>query len=262
MRLLMQMAVLAGFMCVGIWLAGQPSPEIHLNNLFAAPSMAHLFGTDELGRDVLLRLLQGIITSLTVAGGVVLMAAAIGVPLGLLSGYYKGWPDILLQRVSDIVLSFPGILLAIAIAALLKPGIENIIFALGLLGWVGFYRLARVETQAIAAHDFVHAAKLEGRSLPGILRQHILPNIASPLFVEAVFVMAGAILAEAGLSFLGVGLALETPSLGTMLREGVRTMVVAPHLVIFPGLALMFLTFLFNMVGDAWRDRLDKRSQN
>ena len=233
---------------------------VELANLFAAPSSAHFLGTDELGRDVLSRLLVGLKLSVYVGLVVVCVSSFIGITLGLISGYVGGWVDVILMRITDVFLAFPGILLAIAFASLLGPGVENVIMALCLMSWVGFARLSRAEALRLRHQDFVHAAKVSGATPVRIIGRHILPNAAAPLIVEAVFATAGAMIAEAGLSFLGLGVQPPNPSLGAMLREGARYMLVAPHLVLAPGLALMALVLALNIFGDRLRDKLDART--
>ncbi len=235
---------------------------IQLSYMMQPPSAAFLLGTDELGRDMLSRLGQGIILSFGVGLSVLLCSAFIGIGIGLLSGWCGRWIDVVLMRITDVFLSFPGILLAIAFAALAGPGIITVILALSLSGWVGFARLTRVQTLVVRQQEYVHAAQLEGVPVRHILLKHILPNISAPLLVEAAFIVAGAMLAEAGLSFLGIGINPPTPSLGGMLREGARYLLVAPHLVLFPGIVLTSLVLIFNTLGDKARDKLDKRTQH
>jgi peptide/nickel transport system permease protein len=170
--------------------------------------------------------------------------------------------DAVLMRITDIFLSFPGILIAICFAALTGPDIKNVIFALGLMGWVSFARLARVQTLKIKNEDYVQSAIISGTSTFTILMVCVLPNIAAPLIIESVFTIAGAMLSEAGLSFLGIGIQAPDPSLGSMLREGARYLLVAPHLVVVPGATLMCIVFTLNLAGDKLRDTLDKREED
>lgn len=233
---------------------------IQLDQLFLPPFVAaqHLLGTDELGRDIFSRLLLGVQVSLLVGFFVLLISGTIGVLLGMVSGWCGGRVDMLLMRITEVFLSFPGILIAIAFAALSGPGLANVVLALGLMGWVTFARLARVQTLALKNTDFINAALISGVKRPVVLLRYVLPNIAGPLIVEAIFTMAGAMLAEAGLSFLGVGLQPPAPSLGAMLREGGRYMLNAPHLVIIPGAVLMALVLAFYVIGDKVRGGLEK----
>lgn len=232
---------------------------INLEALFHPPSLTHLFGTDELGRDVLARLVRGMWLSIQVGVAVLLLAGSIGTTIGVMSGWFGGWVDALLMRVTDVFLAFPGILIAIAFTALAGPGVENVVLALGLMGWVTFARLARVQTLALKGREHIQAAVLCGTGTVRLLLLRVLPNISAPLIVEGIFTVAGAIVAEAGLSFLGIGVPPPEPSLGTMLREGARYMLVSPHLVLVPGIALMMLVLALNVLGDKLRERLDVR---
>lgn len=237
--------------------------HISLENILQGFSNEHYFGTDELGRDVLSRLISGVKVSLMVGFWVLVLTSTIGIFVGILSGWYGGWIDMVLMRITDIFLSFPGVLIAICFAALTEPDIKNVIFALGLMGWVSFARLARVQTLAIKKQEYIQAAHLSGVSGFVIVCFYVLPNIAAPLIVESVFTVAGAILAEAGLSFLGIGIQPPDASLGSMLREGARYMLMAPHLVVVPGVTLMLIVLCLNLVGDALRDKMDmKRSKD
>jgi peptide/nickel transport system permease protein len=234
--------------------------QMNLRAMMHPPSATHWLGTDELGRDMLTRLGIGMRLSVFVGVMVVIVCAVVGTVIGIISGYLGGWVDSLLMRITDVFLSFPGILMAIAFAALAGPGVWNVIMALCLMGWVGFARLARAQTLSLREAEFIRAAELSGVGFWRILGVYILPNSAAPLIVEASFSMAGAMLAEAGLSFLGIGVQPPDPSLGAMLREGARYMLVAPHMVMAPGLALMGLVLMMNALGDKLRDRLDVRS--
>tara|TARA_R110000868_G_scaffold190862_2_gene434952 strand:- start:17959 stop:18753 length:795 start_codon:yes stop_codon:yes gene_type:complete len=230
---------------------------IHLESILNAPSSAYWLGTDELGRDVLPRLIDGVKVSLTVGVSVLLLAGTIGVVIGVVSGWYGGIVDTVLMRITDVFLSFPGVLIAICFAALTEPDVKNVIFALGLMGWVSFARLARVQTLSIKNLEYMQAAHLGGVGTVRMLSHYVLPNIAAPLIVESIFTIAGAMLSEAGLSFLGIGIQPPDASLGAMLREGARYMLMAPHLVVVPGVTLMLLVFSLNLAGDKIRDRLD-----
>ena len=241
------------------WLTGQSPYTNHLTALMLPPNGAFLLGSDELGRDILSRLALGFRLSIGVGMSVALFTGLIGVTLGLVSGYVGGWLDSLLMRITDVFLAFPGILLAIAFAAVAGPGIGNVVLALCLMGWVGFARLARAQALSLRQREFVQAAQVAGTPSWRILLAHVLPNAAAPLIVEGVFTVAGAMIAEAGLSFLGIGVQPPYPSLGSMLREGARYMLVAPHLVLAPGLTLMSLVLVLNILGDRLRDRLDAR---
>jgi peptide/nickel transport system permease protein len=242
-------------------LTGLDGHAIDLDAVLTGMNTSHLLGTDALGRDVLARLSEGLQLSLLVGLTVVLFGGMVGISIGMAAGWMGGRIDTLLMRVADIVLSFPGILLAIALAAMLGPGVENLVLALVAVGWVGFARLSRVQTLSFKSAPFVEAAVANGSGLPYIAVRHLLPNIAAPLLVEASFGLAAVIIGEAGLSFLGVGVQPPDASLGTMIREGTRLMLVSPTLVIWPGLILFSLVMAVNLVGDALRDKLDVRME-
>ena len=233
--------------------------RVSLPQLLAGPGPEHWLGTDELGRPVLDRLLLGARVSLFVAVTVVLFSAAVGVLIGTLAGFAGGWVDRAVGWLIDVFLAFPGILLAIALAAVLGPGLDNLVFALAVMGWVGFARLARVQAMALRDSEHVQAARALGAGPGRILLRHLWPLMAAPLLVEASFGIAGAVVAEAGLSFLGLGVQPPQASWGGMIRDGVRYMLVAPHLVLAPGLALSLVVLAVNRLGDRLRDRLDVR---
>ncbi len=230
---------------------------IDLTNILAKPDLANWFGFDELGRPIADRLVNGARTSFFVAISVVALGITIGGILGMASGYFSGWVDQIFVRVVDIMLAFPGLLLAIALAGALGPGIENVIFALVIVGWVGYARLARGQVLAIKHADHVIAAQALGASSWRIMWRHLFPLITAPLLIEASFGIASAIIAEAGLSFLGLGVQPPEASWGSMIRDGTRYMLVAPHLVIIPGLTLMAVVLAANLLGDWLRDWLD-----
>ncbi|TVQ92127.1 MAG: ABC transporter permease [Chromatiaceae bacterium] len=240
------------------WLGLEPN-RIDLPRILAAPGAAHLLGTDDLGRPVLDRLLVGAQTSLFVGVGVVLLSALVGSLIGGTAALAGGWVDLLIVRIVDVFLAFPGILLAIALAGLLGPGLFNVIFALGAVGWVGYARLARAQVLSLRSRDHVLAARALGVGQARILWRHLLPLALAPLLVEATFGIAATIIAEAGLSFLGLGVQPPAASWGSMIRDGVAYMLVAPHLVLAPGLTLMLVVLAINLLGDRLRDRLDVR---
>jgi len=242
-------------------LHGQNGHRVDLNAVLAGMSFAHPLGCDDLGRDVLARLAEAIRLSLGVGFGVITLAGIIGISLGVVAGWYGGWVDALLMRLADIVLSFPGILLAIAMAAMLGPSVENIVYALVVVGWVGFARLARGQVLSLKHAPFIEASFAAGSGFFFQMTRHLLPNIAAPLLVEASFGLAAVIIGEAGLSFLGVGVQPPAASLGTMIREGTNLMLVAPAQVVWPGLVLFLLVMGVNILGDALRDRLDVRRE-
>lgn len=235
--------------------------RVDLPQILAAPSWSLPLGADDLGRPVLDRLLVGARTSFVVAVGVVVLSASIGALIGGIAGYAGGWLDLVIVRIIDVFLAFPGILLAIALAGVLGPGIGNVIIALSVVGWVGYARLMRAQILSLATREHVIAAHALGVRPARMLLRHLLPLAIAPLIVEATFGIAGAILAEAGLSFLGLGVQPPAASWGSMIRDGVAYMLVSPHLVIAPGLAIMLVVLAINLLGDRLRDRLDVRHQ-
>ncbi len=227
-----------------------------------APSAHHLFGTDELGRDILSRILYGARISMIVGVSVVAGSLLLGTIVGSLAGYYGGLIDRFINViVMNAFLSFPGILLAIAFVAFLGPGLWNLIFALVIGGWVGYARLVRAQVLAAREREYVEAARALGASDFRILARHILPNIMQPVIVQAAIGMAGAILAEGTMSFLGLGVPTPVPSWGAMLNDGRSHLFDSPHVILFPAFAVMLAVLAFNFVGDAMRDFLDPRSR-
>jgi peptide/nickel transport system permease protein len=234
--------------------------QVDLPNILSAPSSQHILGNDELGRPVLDRLLMGSRTSFLVALWVVLISAMFGTTVGAFAAYSGGVVDLILVRIIDIFLAFPGILLAIALAGVMGPGIDNVIIALSIVGWVGFARLSRAQVLTLKHRDHVVAAVALGQGSLPIIRQHLLPLIAAPLIIEATFGVAGVVIAEAGLSFLGLGVQPPEASWGSMIRDGARYMLVAPHLVLAPGVCIMLVVLSINLLGDRMRDRLDVKN--
>ncbi|HEY1924522.1 MAG TPA: ABC transporter permease [Candidatus Acidoferrum sp.] len=227
------------------------------------PSWSHWMGTDELGRDTLSRTIYGARISLMVAVSVVFGCGSTGLVIGMLAGYAGGWFDRFVNLLLiNAFLSFPGILLAIAFAAFLGPGISKVIMALVITGWAGYARLARAQVLKVKELEFILAARSLGASHLRILTAHLLPNILQPILIQATIGMAGAILAESTLSFLGLGVLAPTPSWGAMLNDARSHLFDAPHLVIFPALAVMLAVLAFNLLGDAWRDWLDPRTRS
>ena len=244
------------------WITPEDPAAINLPTRLDGVSHAHWFGTDELGRDILSRVIYGARISLLVGGSVVLTSLALGLVMGSIAGYYGGAIDRFVNVVlMNAFLSFPGILIAIAFVAFRGPGIFNLVVALSLGGWVGYARLVRGQVLAAREREYVEAARALGASDLRILGRHILPNIIQPVIVQAAIGMAGAILAEATMSFLGLGVPPPTASWGTMLNDGRAYLFEAPHLVIFPALAVMLAVLSFNFIGDALRDYLDPRSR-
>jgi peptide/nickel transport system permease protein len=224
-------------------------------------SIEHPLGTDKLGRDILSRMIYGARISLLVGCATVALSLAIGFALGSLSGYFGGWVDQSMMRLVDILMAFPGILLAIAFTAVLGPGLDHVILALCLIGWTTYARLVRGEILALREREFIHAARALGCGPRRIILRHLLPNLLPPLLIQATFGLAAAIVAEGSLSFLGLGVEPPTPSWGSMLNDGRQFLLVAPHLTSYPGLALMLTVLALNLVGDAIQDQLDRRNQ-
>jgi peptide/nickel transport system permease protein len=244
------------------WLASQNPASIDLPSRLEGPSPSHWCGTDELGRDILARLIYGSRISMLVGTCVVAASLAIGLIVGSVAGFYGGGIDRFVNVIlMNAFLSFPGILLAIAFVAFRGPGIFNLIFALSLGGWVGYARLVRAQVLVVREREFVEAAKALGASDLRVIIRHILPNIIQPIVVQAAIGMAGAILAEATMSFLGLGVPPPTASWGAMLNDGRAHLFDAPHLVIFPAAVVMLAVLSFNFIGDAMRDALDPRSR-
>jgi peptide/nickel transport system permease protein len=231
--------------------------RIDLGRILVTPSLDGLLGADDLGRDILARLIAGARVALLVAISVTAVTLTAGTVLGLAAGYFGGWVDRILMHVTDVFMAFPGILLAIAFAAVLGPGIGNLILALCLTSWVGYARLTRAQALSLRNRQHVLAAESLGASVPRIMLRHMLPLLAAPLVVEATYSIASLIIAEASLSFLGLGIQAPAASWGAMLRDGVRYLLVAPHYVLVVGLSLMSLVLAVNVLGDKLRDILD-----
>lgn len=240
-------------------LLGLHGNEIDLHRVLASPSLEQWLGADDLGRDILSRILRGVEVSFVVAITVTFFTMLVGVFIGMVSGFYGGKIDRLLMQVTDIFLAFPGILLAIAFAAVLGPGLVNLVFALCLTGWVSYARLTRGQTLALRSRQHVLAAESLGASPLRLMRKHILPMLGSVLMVEATYSLASIMIAEASLSFLGLGIQAPNASWGAMLRDGVRYMLIAPHYVLMVGLSLMSLILAINLGGDYLRDKMDVR---
>jgi peptide/nickel transport system permease protein len=245
------------------WLAPYDPVAQNLPARLLAPTAAHWMGTDELGRDILSRIIFGTRVSTLVSVCVVFGAGVIGLAIGAVAGYFGGWFDRFVNIILiNAFLSFPGILLAIAFAAFLGPGLDKVILALVVTGWAGYARLARAQILQANEMEYVLAARSLGASHARILVGHLLPNILQPILVQATIAMAGAILAESTLSFLGVGVLAPMPSWGAMLNDARGHLFDAPHLVIFPALAVMTAVLAFNLLGDALRDWLDPRMRS
>jgi peptide/nickel transport system permease protein len=257
--------LLAAFVLGGLtapWIAPHSPASIDLLHRLEGPSLTHPAGTDELGRDTLSRLLWGARLSLAISVSVVLVSLALGLAIGGLAGYLGGWVDTVMSTFAmNTFLALPGILLAIAFAAFLGPGFTNLVLALAIGGWAGYARLVRAQVMAVRDREYVDAARAVGASGPRIFFRHILPNVIQPILVQAAIGMAGVILAEATLSFLGLGIPVPAPSWGAMLNDARSHLFDSPHLVLFPALAIAIAVLGFNFLGDALRDQLDPRTR-
>jgi peptide/nickel transport system permease protein len=264
------LALLGIFLLIGFLFAALFAPllaphnpaAIDLNHRLMAPNASHWLGADELGRDILSRILYGARLSLSIAVSVVACSLGLGIVFGGIAGYCGGVIDTVINTFAmNAFMAMPGILLAIAFVAFLGPGMINLILALSIGGWVGYARLVRAQVLAVREREFVEAARALGASNLRIFLLHILPNIVQPLIVQSAIGMAGAVLAEATLSFLGLGVPPPTASWGSMLDEARSHLFDAPHLVIFPALAVVLCVLCFNFLGDALRDYLDPRTR-
>lgn len=257
--------MVAVFICFALfapWIAPQDPAHINLADRLQGMSSAHWFGTDELGRDIFSRVVFGARISMLVGVGVVTASLALALVIGSMAGYYGGKLDRFINIVvMNSFLSFPGILLAIAFVAFVGPGIFNLIIALALGGWVGYARLIRGQVLLTRERQFVEAARASGAGDWWIITRHILPNIIQPVVVQSAIGMAAAVLAEATMSFLGLGVPPPTASWGSMLNDGRSHLFDSPHLVLFPAAAVMLTVLSFNFIGDALRDHLDPRSR-
>ncbi len=270
----MNRLTIIGFLIVAIlvivaifapWIATYDVGATNLSIRYLPPSAQHLFGTDSTGRDIFSRIVFGSRISLEVGIIVVSVSAIVGTLLGALAGYYGGWIDrIISGYVFNVFLAFPGLLLAIAMVAFLGPGLNKLIFALCIIGWVGYARLIRGQVLKVREYDFVQAARALGARDGRILLVHILPNAIQPLIVQASLGMAGAVLSEAALSFLGLGVPPPAPSWGVMIEEArdLSTLQAAPHALIFPGIAIALTVLAFNFIGDGLREYLDPRQRS
>ncbi|HZI78618.1 MAG TPA: ABC transporter permease [Vicinamibacterales bacterium] len=256
--LIVAVAVLAAL--IGPIVAPFDSAAQDLALRLTGPSAQHWFGLDELGRDILSRVLAGARISILVGLVVVSISATVGMAVGAAAGYFGGRVDEILSRAIDILMAFPGLLLAIAMVAVLGPSLFNVVFALSLIGWVGYARLVRGQVLRARELEFVQAARALGASTPRVLVRHVIPTTLPAVTVQATLGMGGAILAEASLSFLGLGVQPPTPSWGTMLNYGRIHLLDAPHLTVFPGLAIAVLVLGFNFLGDGLRDALDPKA--
>jgi len=241
-------------------LAPHDPTEQVLAESFRYPSAGHPMGQDNLGRDILSRVIYGARVSLLVGLATVTISLALGLSIGMAAGYLGGWVDALVARAIDVLLAFPGILLAIALTGVLGPGLDHVVLALCAIGWTAYARLVRGEVMRLKESEFVEAAQALGLGHRRILFGHLLPMVAGPVMVQATFGTAGAIVAEASLSFLGLGAQPPTASWGAMLNDGRAFVLVAPHMTVFPGLAIMLTVLAINLIGEGLRDLLDVRS--
>ena len=252
-------AVLAAVL--GPWVVPVDPAAQQLALRLEPPTGVHIFGLDELGRDIFARLLLGARISLLVGLVVVGVSAIVGVTLGSIAGYFGGRVDEIISRIMDVMMAFPGLLLAIAMVAVLGPSLTNVVLALTIIGWVGYARVVRGQVLRAREFEFVQAARALGATVPRILLRHVIPTTLPAVTVQATLGMGAAILNEAALSFLGLGVQPPTPSWGTMLNYGRQHLLNAPHLTVFPGIAIAILVLGFNFLGDGLRDRLDPASK-
>lgn len=256
------LAVLVAFVLVGAFaplLTPHDPTQNRLSDALLPPSSAHLLGTDHLGRDLLTRILYGTRYSLFTGFGAIAIGLAVGVPLGVVSGYFGGWVDLVTQRFVDVLLSFPGFLLALSLVAVLGVGIGNVILSVGIGAIPSFVRLVRASTLNLRAQPFVEAARSLGVPQARIIFRHVLPNTLAPVIVQATLSLGSALLVAAGLGFLGLGVQPPTPEWGTMLGEGRQYIFAATNLATFPGLAIFVAVLAFNLLGDGLRDATDPR---
>lgn len=254
--------VLIGMMVLALfapWIAPYDPLATSWTLVRKAPSAAHWFGTDEVGRDLLSRIIWGARASLSAGVIAVAISVGVGVPTGMVAGYVGGWTDALISRLTDAMLAIPFLILAIALAAFLGPSLGNAMIAIGVTATPIFVRLARGQVLAARAEDYVEAARAVGNPPARILLRHILPNILPPVMVQATLAVAAAIIAEASLSFLGLGQQPPAPSWGSMLNTSQRFLTQAPWMAIFPGLAIFLTVLAFNLFGDGLRDAMDPR---
>ncbi|MCU7818205.1 MAG: ABC transporter permease [gamma proteobacterium symbiont of Lucinoma myriamae] len=234
--------------------------DIVLEKILLTSDVQSFFGYDDLGRPLFDRLMVGAYTSFVITFGVIFVSLLVGTTIGVISGYVGGHWDHFIVRIIDIFLAFPGILLAIALSGLMGPGITNVIIALSVVSWVGYARLSRAQVMAIKQREHVQSAQALGASHGRIILFHILPLIVAPLIIEFTFGIASVVIAEAGLSFLGLGVQAPEASWGSMIRDGTQYLLMAPHMVLVPGISLMLVVLAVNMLGDAVRDKLDVKS--
>ena len=243
------------------WLAPYDPLQTSWTAVRKPPTAMHLFGTDEIGRDVLSRVAWGARASLLAGVVSVCISLSLGVPIGLVAGYVGGWVDALISRITDAMLACPFLILAIALAAFLGPSLTNAMIAIGISATPVFIRLTRAQVLAVKVEDFIEAARAIGNSHLRIALRHVLPNVIAPLIVQATLAIAGAVIAEASLSFLGLGQQPPAPSWGSMLNTAKNYIDNAPWMAVWPGLSIFLLVLSFNLLGDGLRDALDPRQQ-
>ncbi|MEP7208880.1 MAG: ABC transporter permease [Casimicrobiaceae bacterium] len=256
------LGVIVFFVLIAIfapWVSPQDPLATSWGAIRKAPSAAHWFGTDEIGRDVLARVIWGARASLLAGMVSVLISLSLGVPIGLLAGYAGRWPDMLISRITDAMLASPFLILAIALAAFLGPSLTNAMIAIGISATPIFIRLTRAQVMAVKVEDYIEAARALGNSHLRIALRHILPNVVPPLIVQATLALAAAVIAEASLSFLGLGQQPPAPSWGSMLNTAKNYIDNAPWMAVWPGLSIFLLVLSFNLLGDGLRDALDPR---
>jgi peptide/nickel transport system permease protein len=257
------LVVVVAFVVVAVfapWIAPYKASATDFNAVLAHPSSKHVFGTDFLGRDELSRVIWGARASMQAGFFATVLAMLIAVPIGLVAGYYRGWVDTVIARLTDVLLAFPFLILAVGLAAILGPSLLNATLALGIGAMPPLIRVARGETFALREEDYVPAAIANGANDATIIFKHILPNMTSTLLVQATVTIPGAIVGEAVLSFLGLGVQAPTPSWGTMLQDAQSYLGQAPRLAFVPGLAIVFAALAFNVLGDGLRDIFDPRT--
>ncbi|MFH0800202.1 MAG: ABC transporter permease [Pseudomonadota bacterium] len=257
-------AIIAALIIVALlapFIAPHDPSAYHIDRSFAGPSMAYLFGNDADGRDILSRMIYGTRVALVIGCAVVGISLVIGCAVGMVAGFVGGIADRIFSFVSDVFLAFPGFLLAIAVAAFLEPSIKNVIIILCLKGWVTYARLVRGQALALKGREFVVAGRAIGVRTPRLLVRYLFPNMIGPVAVNASFGMAGVIMIESALSFLGLGVPVDVPSWGAMIDQGTQYLLVAPHLSIFPGLAIMLVVLGFNFLGEGLRDSFAPRGR-
>lgn len=240
-------------------IAGIDPNFMSLANRYQGPSWNHWFGLDENGSDVFSKVVWGARVSLIVSLTVVAISTFIGLIVGSISGFYGGWIDGIIMRIIDMLYAFPNFLLALALVAVLGPSVQNVIIAMSITGWTGYARLIRGEFLHLKEKEYVISSISLGSSDPRIIIKHIWPNLVGPLVVQCSFAMAGTIIAESGLSFLGLGAPPTTPTWGALLNSGRKILSEAPHVSIFPGIAILILVLGFNLLGDGLRDYLDPK---